>query len=423
MIYLNSGNKHVRIAKPLQVSIPASPYVRGMQLYKGEKEKGELNWVDPQPLPDSMPGYVSQGRAIFMASCATCHALDRQLTGPALSGVEKRGPWTDRQNLFAWTRNPGAFIPLTQYTTCLTKTYNGQIMPSFPQLSDEELTAIFDYIKWGDTEESGPADLCQDSCRRYDSALLVVNKQKLKRSALVQDNGSMSKVFYADSSTGITANNGMASAPNLPAQDFVTMEDNRAEYYQFSINAFGWYNVDMLLKERDDLQESTLTATLQGTVEQHVDIYLIVPVIKLFTKAGRTNNPHEFAFYTKDGKLPLSQGVGAYILALSENETGVLFDLQEFTISRSQVIPLEVKPSTKEEVYRLFGTIRLKDVSVTVADAKNAADIRTIDKNVRRLQSDADDLKPRTCPCNCSPPASEAGDSTFQKPINVVPRP
>jgi hypothetical protein len=52
-------------------------------------------------------------------------------------------------------------------------------------------------------------------------------------------------------------------------------------------------------------------------------------------------------FIPKDGKLPLPQGVGAYMLALSENENGVLFDLQEFTISRSQVIPLEVKAFNK----------------------------------------------------------------------------
>ena len=86
------------------------------------------------------------GQQIFQANCATCHALDKVITGPALRGVNDRGPWTERPNLHKWVHNPGAFIPTTPYTTELQKTY-GQIMPSFPQLSEKDIDAIFDYIK------------------------------------------------------------------------------------------------------------------------------------------------------------------------------------------------------------------------------------------------------------------------------------
>ncbi|HWJ30438.1 MAG TPA: c-type cytochrome, partial [Flavisolibacter sp.] len=86
------------------------------------------------------------GQQIFQANCATCHALDKVITGPALRGVNDRGPWTERPNLHKWVHNPGAFIPTTPYTTELQKTY-GQIMSSFPQLSEKDIDAIFDYIK------------------------------------------------------------------------------------------------------------------------------------------------------------------------------------------------------------------------------------------------------------------------------------
>lgn len=86
------------------------------------------------------------GQQIFQQNCATCHALDKVITGPALRGVNERGPWTERPNLHKWVHNPGAFIPTTPYTQDLQKTY-GQIMPSFPQLSDKDVDAIFDYIK------------------------------------------------------------------------------------------------------------------------------------------------------------------------------------------------------------------------------------------------------------------------------------
>jgi hypothetical protein len=90
---------------------------------------------------------AQEGKTIFQAQCATCHALDKQLTGPALRGVEERGPWTNRANLVKWIHNPGAFIPTTPYTQQLAQQYNGQIMPSFPQLSEAEIFALLDYIK------------------------------------------------------------------------------------------------------------------------------------------------------------------------------------------------------------------------------------------------------------------------------------
>lgn len=90
---------------------------------------------------------AQDGKVVFSANCATCHNLDRVITGPALRGVTERGPWTDRKNLIKWVHNPGAFIPTTPYTKDLASNFNGQIMPSFEgKLSDAEINSIFDYI-------------------------------------------------------------------------------------------------------------------------------------------------------------------------------------------------------------------------------------------------------------------------------------
>ncbi len=88
-----------------------------------------------------------QGKNIFTANCAACHALQKTLTGPALAGVEERGPWTNRENLVKWVHNPAAFMASNAYTKELAAQYNGQLMPSFPQLSRQEIAQIFDYIK------------------------------------------------------------------------------------------------------------------------------------------------------------------------------------------------------------------------------------------------------------------------------------
>ncbi|HEU0110175.1 MAG TPA: c-type cytochrome [Flavisolibacter sp.] len=105
--------------------------------------------------------FAQNGQQIFQQQCQSCHALDKNLTGPGLRGVEERGPWGDRANLVKWVHNPAAFIPTTPYTQDLQKTY-GSIMPSFPQLSEEDINAIFDWIKTapppgGETPKGGPA--------------------------------------------------------------------------------------------------------------------------------------------------------------------------------------------------------------------------------------------------------------------------
>ncbi|HEY0042452.1 MAG TPA: c-type cytochrome [Flavisolibacter sp.] len=104
---------------------------------------------------------AQDGKAIFNAQCATCHALDKALTGPALRGVEARGPWVDRKEVVKWIHNPGGYIPTNPYTQQLAAQYNGQIMPSFPQLSEKDIFAILDYIKSaplpGDKGGSGPS--------------------------------------------------------------------------------------------------------------------------------------------------------------------------------------------------------------------------------------------------------------------------
>lgn len=91
---------------------------------------------------------AQEGKAIFSDNCAQCHSLDKVITGPALRGVESRGPWTNRANLIKWVHSPGAFIPTTPYTQQLVTQFNGQIMPDFAsKLDDKQINAIFDYIK------------------------------------------------------------------------------------------------------------------------------------------------------------------------------------------------------------------------------------------------------------------------------------
>ncbi|MBX9783695.1 MAG: c-type cytochrome [Chitinophagaceae bacterium] len=89
---------------------------------------------------------AQDGKALFQTNCASCHAINKKLTGPALAGFQDRGPWADRKKLYAWVHNPMGYSKSDPYAANLLKEYNGVVMTSFPQLSEKEIDAIADYI-------------------------------------------------------------------------------------------------------------------------------------------------------------------------------------------------------------------------------------------------------------------------------------
>ena len=89
--------------------------------------------------------FAQEGKQLFQSHCQACHSLDKNLTGPALRGFLERGPWGDRQQLYAWIHNPSAFMAADPYTQGL-KAQFGSIMQAFPTLTTGEIDAIAEYI-------------------------------------------------------------------------------------------------------------------------------------------------------------------------------------------------------------------------------------------------------------------------------------
>lgn len=108
--------------------------------------------VTPQQSPEEAGGYcgvvdryedmgteAKTGRKLFKRLCASCHKLDKDFLGPALSGISER---RDTVSLYQFIRDEDAYrkisneIPLD---TTMAHSHN------FKQLSKEELDAILDY--------------------------------------------------------------------------------------------------------------------------------------------------------------------------------------------------------------------------------------------------------------------------------------
>ena len=99
---------------------------------------------------------AQDGKALFSQNCASCHAVNKKLTGPALAGVEDR--WPEKKNLYAWIKNSAAFLKTGDpYATKLYEEYNKTAMNNFPGLADADIDAILAYIKTVPAAGAAPA--------------------------------------------------------------------------------------------------------------------------------------------------------------------------------------------------------------------------------------------------------------------------
>ncbi|AEW02692.1 cytochrome C [Niastella koreensis] len=96
---------------------------------------------------------AQDGKVIFQNTCASCHSVFKDLTGPALGGVTSRGPWTDRKKLYEWVHNPSKFMTTDPYTQGLKQKF-GITMTAFDGLSTKEIDAVIDYVE--KTFKAGP---------------------------------------------------------------------------------------------------------------------------------------------------------------------------------------------------------------------------------------------------------------------------
>lgn len=164
---------------------------------------------------------AQDGKALFSANCASCHAVHKKLTGPALAGLEDRGPWGDRKKLYAWVRNPAGFMKTDKYSADLKTQYNGVLMTAFPSLTDKEIDAIVDYIKSVPAPDAGGGAVVIADAAESDNTLLygiLTLILAVVCFTLLQVNASLRKM--ADDKDGIPA---MEPIPVWKNKSYITM--------------------------------------------------------------------------------------------------------------------------------------------------------------------------------------------------------
>jgi cytochrome c551/c552 len=98
---------------------------------------------------------ATEGAALFKQKCTACHALDKTVVGPALKGIhEKR----DEAWLIKWIKNSQAMVAAGDPEAVkIFNEFNKVAMPSFPELSDDNVKSMIAYFKAESEKPATPA--------------------------------------------------------------------------------------------------------------------------------------------------------------------------------------------------------------------------------------------------------------------------
>jgi mono/diheme cytochrome c family protein len=404
MIYLQPEGG-AEILKPIGISIPADHIDKDMQLFKGDEEDGSINWEDPKALDQDATARFPLGQQLFQQQCQSCHNLDGVGNAPAMGGFLERGPWKDREQLYAFVRNPPAFMACDPYTQGQKAQY-GYVMTPFPSLSNEDIDAITDYVYNESTKNKFLSDTtlsCLDSCRIYDSLRLNIDqKRAAKNKRIIENNEKRVEVDYGDPESN--QGGGRGGRGQSGELDLVQPKDYNAIYYKVTVQAPGWYNVDMLLKGQKGVVESVLSVKATDSGGNGVNVYLVIPSHKVFTPGGTLKGEKDvFGFYESNGKLPLPVGVHAYVFAISEADDQLLFAYRQFTTSTKHEMELKLQPMSKNLFNSIVSQWSIPNLDISAKDSRIREEMKKADKDIQSLQSSMNNFKPKTCDCRCAP--------------------
>ncbi|MBL7741805.1 MAG: cytochrome c [Chitinophagaceae bacterium] len=420
MIYINAkGGQDVKITQAIKVALPTDYLAEGMQLFKGQKDKnGNINWTEPVALPGNKQlSSIQRGQQLFQSKCANCHAIGKDLAGPDLAHFLKR--FTGEELILR--KYHYHYLDHASSDACDLYSYNlkkrfGSLGTLFPDLSDNDLDDIYRYVQ----NESDKNNLllpshaylngCIDSCSRYWEIQYRLEEMKetakARKQNLKANNGSL-VIEKKEPASPPATNEPIGPPPPVDFDERVSPQYYGAEYYQFTIETFGWFNIDILLKDVNGVEESELFVRITGEYREKIKVYLIIPSVKVYVEGGpAARNKEEFAFDLKSGKIMLPQNERAWIMAVTETEGTIAFALQEFTTALKQEMDVSLNKSSREAFNTAIRQISINGMNISVADSKNAAEIRKADAELKSIEQElknTENLKPKNCDCDCEP--------------------
>lgn len=397
MMYLNADN--ATIQKGISVSIPSKNVKTGMQLFEGKPtEEGSIDWQNPKPaVQNSFADSVVLGKSIFNNNCASCHHPAKDATGPALAFTPQR---RDKKWLKKFIYNSAALIASGDLlANCIYNEWNKTAMTAFPNLNDADLDALYAFLN-EESKQLNPADYPDfneslDSCNTYYMAKRAL---ETRLNALKQRSGPEATLDQKNIPNTVNIPEGVEVTIPAMKDNMVVPKSEVATDYKFTINTFGWYNVDIFLDELPGFVSSNLKVSISNKLEPMYNVYLILPDDMICTDGGFMKDSKEwYAFFTDDGKIPLPQNKQAYILAFCEEEGKISFALESFKTGTDNIINLKASLITRAEMTERLKMLDFKGFTAEVKENEYAKDIKQLKVNLENVEK----LKPKNSNCSC----------------------
>jgi len=418
-IFINVvGEDQVRINKPIYIAMPTLLIDDSMKLFKGElDDDSNMNWIEPKPMQDNpQVKALYYGKSLFINNCASCHSIDKRMLGPELAHIVKRSkpiPFGEEgyvQNghnlLYDFTRNNQAVLKWSLYYRCLYNQYNKMPMNVFPDLTETDLNNLYSYIENESEVRKLPIpdngiEKCLDSCLLYAEAKIRLKQMK---SGLEGDSTMEAEedIILTKNAKDTSMNKRVVitrSPVNFLA-DLEVLDPVRKKplFYQFNIDAFGWYNVEKLLSEDYGIKESLLLVRVNGAYNEKMNIYLVIPSMKVVAQGSILDmEKNTYGFYSKDGTVSLPQNTNAFVLAMQEMKDTIAYAKKEFITSNAQYFDLNLSKVKKSVFKQQLNPPAPAEMKVQVKDTKSATSLRRKIKEI----TDAEELRPKNCNCNC----------------------
>jgi hypothetical protein len=118
---------------------------------------------------------------------------------------------------------------------------------------------------------------------------------------------------------------------------------------------------------------------VQGEFKYRASVMLAIPSAKVFAQGGYLEDSDDYGFYTTDGKIPLPQGIDAFIIAVSEQNEKLFYDVRHFTTSLSQTIDISLKETDRQTLLKSFEAFHLDSVSMEINKTKNFDGMKGVD--------------------------------------------
>jgi mono/diheme cytochrome c family protein len=414
MLYIDAAKGYeVTIKKELEVLVPTKNYNADMSVYTGKEENGKIDWVNPQPLPnDTLQRNIKIGEQIFKANCSNCHKIDNDYTGPMLAGASTR---YKKKWIYDFINNPAGIIAKNKQGQELFQKWKPTVMTAFPALTHNDIDAILAYADTKSKRKFYPTILpeyngaCEDSCMKYIAAL--ENLENAKADLQWEKENDNTEFFTLDRSVSIPpqiVNSNNNPSVTIPEGEYswVTSDKITATFYTINIKTFGWYNIDILLKEYSDCIPSELFVRLQTKYETNFKVMLIIPSLKAFVEGGKLQDDKLYGFDETNGKIKLPQNAPCTIIALTEVDGKLIFGKANFNAGLKQTIDINFTETTKEGLAAEIKALKLDGVEAEVKNSDIGSKLKVLNNEATAIEK----LKPINCDCNL--PEKVSADST-----------